>query len=81
MRLNPRIWQGSNFIERRNRMEEQSIWKRRVQDRQQEPGAGRDVVKNIGRIMRATQGQAGLRYAPLENNALLFAPRIVFRFC
>jgi len=31
--------------------------------------------------MRATQGQAGLRSAPFKNNALLFAPRIVFRFC
>jgi len=30
---------------------------------------------------RATQGQAGLQFALLNNNALLFAPRIVFRFC
>jgi len=30
---------------------------------------------------RATQGQDGLQFAVLENNALLFAPRIVFRFC
>ena len=31
-------------------------------------------------MTRATQGQAGLQFALLENNALLFAPRIVFRF-
>jgi hypothetical protein len=31
-------------------------------------------------MTRATQGQARLQLAPLKNNALLFAPRIVFRF-
>jgi len=30
---------------------------------------------------RAPQGQARSRFAVLKNNALLFAPRIVFRFC
>jgi hypothetical protein len=30
---------------------------------------------------RATQGQARLPFVLSENNALLFAPRIVFRFC
>jgi hypothetical protein len=33
-----------------------------------------------GLATRATQGQARLRFAPVNNNALLFAPRIVFRF-
>jgi hypothetical protein len=31
-------------------------------------------------MTRATQGQPGLQFAPVNNNALLFAPRIVFRF-
>ncbi len=38
------------------------------------------MVQDISDITRATQGQPGFLFAPLENNALLFAPRIVFRF-
>ena len=34
-----------------------------------------------GEIERAAQGHATSRFALLKNNALLFAPRIVFRFC
>jgi len=32
-------------------------------------------------MTRAAQGQERFRFALLEDNALLFAPRIVFRFC
>ena len=39
------------------------------------------VEITVGLIIRATQRQTGLQFALFENNALLFAPRIVFRFC
>jgi hypothetical protein len=39
----------------------------------------RDEVQDFGKMTRATQGQAGLRFFLRKNNALLFAPRIVFR--
>jgi hypothetical protein len=58
-----------------------------------DPCHGRGLLKGLRAIIsvaqderkdfetRATQGQAGLRFAFLKHNALLFAPRIVFRCC
>jgi hypothetical protein len=34
----------------------------------------------LTQVASGPQGQAGLRFALLKNNASLFAPRIVFRF-
>jgi hypothetical protein len=57
-----------------------SVWSPRFPSRLLRRWRTEGHSPNIARIAGATQGQVGFQLNLLQDNALLFAPRIVFRF-